>query len=48
MTNNKDYCLRKANQHWEMAGLASLDGDKEDFLKHTRLARHWEAKARET
>ncbi len=39
--------IRKANQHWEMAGLARMDGDLKDAEKHTKLARHWEHKARE-
>jgi hypothetical protein len=34
-------CWRKADQHWEMAGLASQDGDKADAARHTRLAQEW-------
>ena len=40
-----DYCSRKANQHWEMAGLARVDGDKADEARHTKLARQWDEKA---
>ena len=39
------YCKPKANQHWEMAGLARADGDKADEARHTKLAREWDAKA---
>src|SRR5690606_2913711 len=28
--NTREYLLRKADQHWEMAGLARMDGDKKD------------------
>jgi hypothetical protein len=34
-------CWQKADQHWEMAGLASQDGDKKDAARHTRLAQEW-------
>jgi hypothetical protein len=30
---------RKANQHWEMAGLARQDNDMRDAEKHTKMAR---------
>lgn len=42
---NSDYA-RKADQHWEMAGLARQDGDKADEARHTELAREYEKKAR--
>lgn len=29
---------RKANQHWEMAGLARQDGDVKDEKRHNDLA----------
>ena len=35
-------CRRKADQHWEMAGLAHQDGDKTDAAHHTREAALWE------
>jgi hypothetical protein len=38
---------RKADQHWEMAGLAAQDGDKEDAARHTKLARHYDQLVRE-
>jgi hypothetical protein len=46
---NAEYlrCRRKADQHWDMAGLARQDGDKKDAERHTKLAREWEEKARE-
>lgn len=40
-------CRRKADQHWEMAGLARQDGDKPDEERHTKLARDWDRKAKE-
>lgn len=39
--------IRKANQHWEMAGLARQDGDMNDALRHTRLAQEHEKYARQ-
>jgi hypothetical protein len=39
-------CWRKANQEWEMAGLARQDGDYKDAEKRTEAAREWERKAR--
>jgi hypothetical protein len=42
-----DYFLQKANQHWELAGLARMDGDHKDAERHTKLARDWDRKARE-
>lgn len=47
MNYNKEYYIRKANQHWEMAGLARQDRDYEDAERHTKLAREYEQKARE-
>jgi hypothetical protein len=38
---------RKADQHWEMAGLARMDRDYEDEVRHTKLAREYDKKARE-
>lgn len=40
-----DECRRKANQHWELAGLARQDRDFIDMENHTRLARLWEERA---
>lgn len=37
-----DECRRKADQHWDMAGLAHRDGDSKDAARHTALARVWE------
>lgn len=34
-----EWFKRKANQHWEMAGLAAQDGDITDYLRHTKLAK---------
>jgi hypothetical protein len=34
---------RKANQHWEMAGLARADHDRRDEKRHTELAREFDA-----
>ena len=39
--------LRKANQHWDMAGLARQDGDKADEKRQTDLAREHDRLARE-
>lgn len=47
LVHSFDYFINKANQHWEMAGLARLDGDREEAERHVRLARHYEHKARE-
>lgn len=33
---------RKADQHWEMAGLARQDGDSKDEERHTKLAREYD------
>jgi hypothetical protein len=48
LTSSYQWCLMKANQHWEMAGLARADGDHADANKHVAKAREWERKARET
>jgi hypothetical protein len=48
LQSSYQYCMMKANQHWEMAGLARADGDKVDAEKHTSEARRWEQRARET
>jgi hypothetical protein len=34
-------CLRKEDQHWEMAGLARADNDPVDAAKHYVKARLW-------
>lgn len=36
---------RRADQAWDMAGLARQDGDKADAERQTKLAREYEAKA---
>lgn len=36
---------RKADQAWEMAGLARQDGDRADEQRWTDEAREWERKA---
>ena len=38
---------RKANQHWELAGLARLERDFADEARHMRLARELERRIRE-
>ena len=38
-------CRRKANQHWEMAGLARQDRDRADEARHTKEARKWDERA---
>lgn len=40
-----DVCRRKADQHWEMAGLARQDGDHKDAAKHTQAAKEWQERA---
>lgn len=47
--DNDEYqrCMRKANQHWDMAGLARQDRDTADAQRHTDLARDYERQARE-
>ena len=39
---------RRANQEWEMAGLARQDGDHAAEAKHTAEARRLDRQARET
>jgi hypothetical protein len=39
---------RKADQHWEMAGLARQDGDMVDAERHTAEARRYEQLWRES
>lgn len=34
--------IMKANQEWDMAGLARQDGDMKAFERHTERARLWE------
>lgn len=43
-TPEKERLRRKANQHWDMAGLARQDGDTKDAERHTKLARDYERK----
>jgi hypothetical protein len=43
-----EYCIRKANQHYEMAGLARADGDTADAERHLKLAKAWDKKANAT
>lgn len=40
-------CRSKADQHWEMAGLARQDGDKIEESRHTEEARTWDCRAAE-
>lgn len=48
-TGNKgyDYHRMKADQHWEMAGLARQDRDTADEKRHTAKAREHERLASE-
>lgn len=39
--------LRKADRHYEMAGLARQDGDAADAARHLKLAEEYDAKAKE-
>ena len=39
---DQENCRRKADQHWEMAGLARQDGDGNDAARHTKEAQKWE------
>lgn len=41
-----DECRRKADQHWEMAGLARRDNDDADAARHTRLGHEWDQHAK--
>jgi len=47
--DNAEYqrLMRKANQHWEMAGLARQDGDTMDAKNHMDQAREYERRAKE-
>lgn len=51
MSNSKDTSRlrlrRKADQHWEMAGLARKDEDEKDEDFHTKKAREYEQMLRE-
>lgn len=38
---------RRANQEWDMAGLARRDNDTKDEARHTQNARDYETKAYE-
>ncbi len=38
---------RKANQSWEMAGLARVDGDYADEKRHTKDALRYDAEIKE-
>lgn len=38
-------CRRKADQHWELAGLARQDNDQKDAKIQTDKAMMWEARA---
>ncbi|MCK5015770.1 MAG: hypothetical protein KAS32_01750 [Candidatus Peribacteraceae bacterium] len=39
---NEEQLRRKADQHWEMTGLARQDHDMADVIKHTELAKEYE------
>lgn len=45
--NSVAYLRMKADQHWDMAGLARQDGDHADEKRHTDKAREYEQMARE-
>jgi hypothetical protein len=38
----RDRLRRKADQHWDMAGLARQDRDAADEKRHTELAKDYE------
>lgn len=42
MDREASYYRMKADQHWDMAGMARKDSDKADEKKHTDLAREYE------
>lgn len=42
-----EYLRRKADQHWDMAGLARKDHDPKDAARHTKSAQALEAVLRE-
>lgn len=51
---NKEYLTwsleklrRKADQHWEMAGMARQDNDLSDAARHTTLAKLYDQRAKE-
>jgi len=46
-TYSTEDCLRKAEQHWKMAGYAHTDGDPIDAKRHTERAMLWEKRARD-
>lgn len=41
------YLRMKADQHWDMAGLARQDRDSADEKRHTELARDYDRRAGE-
>ena len=47
--DNPEYqrLMRKANQEWELAGLARQDGDQRAATQHTNNAREYERRAQE-
>jgi hypothetical protein len=47
VTVGREELLRKADQHYEMAGLARQDGDAADAARHLKLANEYDAKAKE-
>lgn len=42
-----EYCRYKADQHYEMAGLARQDGDKADADRHMVQAKLWDERAKQ-
>lgn len=46
-TGRRSYYRIKADQEWEMAGLARQDGDHAAEKEHTRKAREYDAMALE-
>lgn len=54
MTRKEEYLtwsivdlVRKVDQHWEMAGLARLDGDEKDATRHIALAKKYQRRLEE-
>jgi hypothetical protein len=45
--NQRENLIRKANQEYEMAGLASQAGDKKAAAEHTYKAKEFDRQARE-
>ena len=41
-----EQCMRKSDQHWDMAGLARADGDTKDAKHQTEQALLWRDRAR--